>query len=59
MQHGSELASWASKAGGGGTGVASPAVEKISGGRPPRNDDISVSFFLAHRNFLHFLQFSK
>ena len=30
---------------GGGWGDASPAVEK-SGDVPPRNDDISVSFFL-------------
>ena len=35
---------WASKAGG-GDGRTLPRSLKISGGRPSRNDDISVSFF--------------
>ena len=35
---------WASKAGG-GTGGRFPRSLKISGGRPSRNDNISVSFF--------------
>ena len=35
---------WASKAGGRGGRV--PRSRKISGGRPPRNDDIFASFFL-------------
>ena len=36
----------------GGTGGGVPRSRKISGGRPPRNNDISVSFFLTHDNFV-------
>ena len=42
----------------GGGGDASPAVEK-SAGRPPRNYDISVSFFVPRIRILHFPTFSK
>ena len=34
-----------------GTGDASPAVDKIIGGRPPRNYDILVTFY---RHLLEF-----
>ena len=37
------------KRGGGGHVLRS---RKISGGRPPRNNDISVSFFLHNDNFI-------
>ena len=40
-------------------GNASPAVQKSVGDVPPKNDDISVSFFLTHQKILHFLPFSK
>ena len=36
-----------------------PRSRKISGGLPPRNDDISVPFFLTHTKILHFPPFSK
>ena len=35
----------------GGRGRRVPRSRKISGGRPHRNDDIPVSFFLTHDNF--------
>ena len=54
-KHLSSLLPWASKAGvggwGGGGGGRVPRSRKISGGRPPRNYDFSVSFFLTHENF--------
>ena len=52
LQHGSELASWASKGGTGGPGRVSRS-RKISGGRPPRNDDryFSIIFLDASENF--------
>ena len=42
-----------------GGGGRVPRCRKISGGRPPRNYDISVSFFLTHVKILHFPTFSK
>ena len=44
---------------GGGTGGRVPRSRKISGGRPPINDDIYVPFFFTHMKILHFPPFSK
>ena len=43
----------------GGTGGRVPRRRKISGGRPPRIYDISVSFFFKRMRSLHFPTFSK
>ena len=44
---------------GGGAGDAFPAVEKSAGDVPPRNDDISVSFFSTHMKIRHFPHFEN
>ena len=45
--------------GGGGDGGTRPPQLKNQRGRPPRNDDICVPFFLTHMKILHFPPFSK
>ena len=56
--YGRPFRTWAPKAGGGLAGRV-PHSREISGGRPPRNERISVTFFLTRVKISHFPTFSK